>query len=78
MMVCVLGTEQRVEGPEAGFCENAYKLSGGIKGCVISALGGQLSVCQDRMPRCLNVFFSFTLCNKQRSMNTCASFVKYC
>jgi hypothetical protein len=78
MVVCVLGTEQRVQGPEAGFCENAYKLSGGIKGCVISALGGQLSVFHDGMLCCLNVFFFFTLCNKQRSMNTCASVMKYC
>jgi hypothetical protein len=58
MAVYVLGTEQRVQGPEAGVCENAYKLSGGIKGCVISALDGQLSVFHDGMLCCLNAFFS--------------------
>ena len=55
-MVCVFDTEQRVLGPEAGFIENAYKLTGVIKGCVISALGRQLSVFHDGMLCCLNLF----------------------
>jgi hypothetical protein len=68
---CVLGTEQRVQGPDVGFCETAYELSGGIKSC------GQLSVFHDGLVCCLNVFFFFTVCNKQHSMNTRACVVKY-
>jgi hypothetical protein len=64
MVVCVLGTQHRVQGPDAGFCENAYELSGGIKGCVIFALGGQLSVFRDGLVCCLNVFFSLLFATK--------------
>jgi hypothetical protein len=67
--------EQRVQGPDAGFCEKSYELSGGIKGCVTFALSEQLSVLHNALVCCLTFFF--TLCNKQRLMNTRACVVKY-